>query len=89
MANDPTLTKVLLCWEEAKIDGEQVSIAGLCNGRAGLLAESRCRIENLEAMDALLDIATDWHEARTIDRPDEEALGCSLGRNGRTRDTRS
>ena len=55
MADDPRLREVLLRWGEAEIDGESVSLEDLCDGSPELISAARRRIDQLRAMDALLE----------------------------------
>ena len=88
MADDPRLSEILLRWGEAEIDGESVSIEDLCDGALDLLKAARRRIDQLRAMDALLEGPPVCDEASTLvgvrivdesaKEPDWKALGYEI-----------
>ena len=67
MADDPRIGEVLSRWGEAEVDGESASIEDLCEGNPELIAAARRRIDDLKAMDSLLERAPTGDEASTIE----------------------
>src|SRR5271166_4313601 len=73
MADDPRLADLLVRWAEAEIDGVAISLEELCEGAPELLAPARRRIDQLKAMDAVLEDPAVRDEASTIESAREGA----------------
>jgi urea transport system substrate-binding protein len=88
VADDPRLVEILQRFGEAEIDGESVSLEELCDGVPELIGAARRRIDQLRAMDALLEGPPACAEASTIEsvrlettsrpEPDWKALGYEI-----------
>lgn len=73
--DDPRLGEILVLWEEAEIDGESVSIEDLCEGNPDLVKAARRRIDQLKAMDTILDGTPNSDEGSTIEATMQREAG--------------